>query len=165
MYNHRGVSLLETPWHVNVDEDFEEAFRSCEIVVELAVGAHVVVLCALAYDRRPRGSTGRALTRSIPGTPLQVGGRVEPIPDVATCERISNCLARVTFWRPSSSTLAHFRSPLWDAALVLTPTLAPAVDLFEYALCGPIHQWCMRVIWIMLNVHIWGRSANTDFEA
>ena len=135
MYNPKGVSLLETPWHVNTDDDFKQAFRACKIVVAVSVGAHAAVLLALAFDRRPHGSAGRALTRSIPGTPLQAGDRLEPtatLADAANFERINTFPARVTFWRPSSATLAHFRSPLWDAPSGLESHYCPCSRLGAY---------------------------------
>ena len=106
---------------------YEAACAQCErrVMVPNALVLAVVV-GALEYDKRSKGSKGRALTRDLPALGLLLGDRVEPspdLPDVGALERISTP-AWVLFWRPDDQTLANHRNPLLAATGVRIRSLA-----------------------------------------
>eukprot|EP00969_Alexandrium_andersonii_P135875 6011004-Alexandrium_andersonii.AAC.1 len=60
-YDPSGWSLLDAPVDVNSEEDYERAASHCELLLELTAEQHARVAGLLYYDRRQRGSRGRAL--------------------------------------------------------------------------------------------------------
>ena len=142
MYDPVGVSVRGSKWHTNTDGYFNIAFACCEIKVALTEAIHAEICARLFNDRRQSGSCGRALAADIASEPrLQAGDRLEASPalrDVGDFEKIDTFPITITFWRPSASTLVHFRASLWDESLGLTPAWAPALDVMHMLFLGPM---------------------------
>ena len=65
MHNPTGISVMGAPWHANTKGDFEAACATCEVRVVLNQDFHRLVGERLAYDRRPNGARGPALTKAV----------------------------------------------------------------------------------------------------
>ena len=103
--------------------------------------AHAAICAVLHEDRRQNGSAGRSLSCDLEMLGLQQGDRLEAsdsLRDVGDFEKLNAFPFTVVFWRPSCSTMAHFRSSFWDENLGLTPAWTPALDILHTFLLGPM---------------------------
>lgn len=161
--------MLNTPWHNNTDEDYEEAALACEVWVVMPAEGHARIKRLLRYDKRTTSasSNGRALTRDVPELGLRAGDRLEPcesLPDVGDFEHISVFPARVQFWRPSQASIVHHRCPLWQPEFGLTPARSIAIDLLHSYYLGPLQVWARESFWMLLECGIWKSAGHTDKE-
>ena len=95
-----GVSLEDSQWHSNTNEDIEAATTACAIEVVIDEVWHRRLVKALKYDDDIRGSRGLALQRDMEGLGLLVGDRLDPsknLPDVGKFKEISTFPASVFF--------------------------------------------------------------------
>ena len=163
----RGVTSVGGPWHLNTNADFEHAFRSCEVQVVVTRDLHRLLLQHLGYDRRKNGSHGRALLRDLAEAGLLQGDRLEPqhgLMDIGDFDRLSSFPITLTFWRPASSTLVLFRSPIWDASLGIEPASFCALDLLHTLYLGPMHAIAMESVHLVIESNVHGPHAPSDYE-
>ena len=79
MFDFGAASPLSLPWVSTTQADYLAACQRCEVLVTLRNALQRdQILGVLAYDKRPTGARGRALTAAIPAMGLLVGDRLEP---------------------------------------------------------------------------------------
>ena len=168
MYSSTGISRSIQPWRTNTEDDFEQACRRCERTVVLNPDLHRRILTVLFYDKRPSGSHGRALARDVPEAHLLAGDRLEPsaaLADPGDFELLNNFPVTITFWRPSETSLLHFRSPFWCSEIGLLPSTTPATVLPHTLYLGPMLSWCSYVCWSFLDANVFGQNAASEYES
>lgn len=169
LYDPVGVSLISTPWHNNLEQDYEEAAPACEVCAVMSAEAHATIKRLLRYDKRTNSASsfGRALTRGVAELGLRTGDRLEPcesLPDVVEFEHISVFPAKVLFWRPSKANTVHHRCPLWQPEFGLTPARSIAIDLLHSYYLGPLQVWARESCWMRLESGIWKAPGHTEKE-
>ena len=84
-----------------------------------------MIRAALQYDRRKKGSRGRALIVDLPRLGLRRGDRLEPGPDLVDVALFDSLepgpACNVTFWRRSLETMVRRRNPLFSEETGITP--------------------------------------------
>ena len=116
LYDIRGLTPVQFPYHLNDHRDWELACTRCEIKVVVTADVHKLLVPLLQYDKRPHGSRGLALRQSLPVVGLLAGDRLEPsesLPDVGLFTALSNFPITCTFWRPSNETMVQHRNPIF----------------------------------------------------
>ena len=168
MYDPVNASLGGSPaWHLNDDADFQRAMEECEIDVVLTRELRDKIAASLRFDKRQNGSHGRALRIDIPEANLKANDRLDPSPalqNVMVFEAISSFPTTVKFWRPSRSTLVHFRSPFWNDSLGITPCKCVALDLLHCFHLGSLHAWAKQTIWFLMEAGVWAPRATDAAE-
>ena len=117
------------------------------------------IVGALFYDRREKGSHGRALRWDITGTSLLAGDRLEPSQELTDVGRIDSLTSRdlpilLTFWRCSVQERVKHRNPLFDATIGITPRIMTADLLHAYNL-GCLMIFCRELVWQMFWDSVW----------
>ena len=159
--------LTDTVRPTPASKDFEMAMRACGHKVELTADLHAEIRKALHYDKRKNGSHGRALLKDIPAANLCAGDRLESsenLRDAGQFETLSAFPCEVVFWRPSDSTLALFRCPLWCPEIGIDPATSPAIDFLHSYYIGVLHVWAKHALWALLRAPIWGVGQPTEQE-
>jgi len=167
MYSITGLSLDSTPWHGNVDKDFEDACARCEIHVRVTAANHPQLCRRLKYDKRKDGAMGLALKSNFEELGLLENDRLEPSgrnPDVGAVFDATSFPFDVVFWRKSDNTLCTHRCPLWDASVGMLPTLIIALDMLHTFYLGVLLAFCKHLVWEVLRKPIWARAELTGDE-
>jgi hypothetical protein len=170
LYQVQGVSLVDSPWHVNDDADYDASCSRCEVKV---VVTHVMVRQIrhnLRFDKRRGGALGRALTVAFPALNLLVGDRLEPtpkLPDVAMFDSLCpepGDTSEVVFWRRSEESLCLHRFPLWDDVLGISATKTLCFDLLHTLYLGVMQGFCKLLLWKLLSAGVWGAFEGNQEE-
>ena len=162
-----GVSLEAGPWHVNTDDDYEEACAKCEFRVSVDRPGHEMLCRLLRYDKRKDGSHGRALIQDVPNYRLLAGDRLEPcngLRDVGEFDMLKEFPAQLVFWRVSEETLCQHRCPLWDVRLGLTPSLILGIDMMHTLHLGVMQEFAKEAVWVLLRANLWAPAPGLTEE-
>ena len=142
------------PFKAKVHREYEEACAACEIWIDVRTKReHQLLIGTLFFDRRPHGNQGRCLKQDlfICGTQLRAGDRLElcdSLFDIGKFEDIS-IPGRVLFWRPSNTTLATRRCPVFVPAAGVTIECC-VVDPMHTLHLGVYKDVCQSVLWALL---------------
>jgi hypothetical protein len=162
MYQATGVTMAQLEWIINEDDDYFDACDRCEIIIPILIPRDLKSIEQfLRYDKRDRGSCGRALTQDLVVNTVQLlaNDRLEPsdtLPDVGDLHLIQTFPANITFWRRSNQTLTNHRNPLFDRELGVTPRRSLTVDLLHAVFLGILNVWGRIAIWKLLMCGCYG---------
>jgi hypothetical protein len=148
MYRMAGMSAVAMPWKDTNDDDYHASCRACELFIEPSVADIAAMTPLLFYDRRSKGSRGRALRRNYPPLGLRAGDRLEPsfaMPDIAKFEQLPP-YTRITIWRKSEETRTRHRNPLIDIVLGISVRTF-VVDLLHAFHLGVMKTFAKELIW------------------
>lgn len=148
-------------FQMNDDDDYFAACDRCEIKVHITMQRNILDLeRILRYDRRDKGSRGRALTRdiNINGASLRIGDRLEPsyeLPDIGklTDLELPNV---IIFWRLANEDRTRHRNPIFDRSIGVTPRRSLSVGLLHALYLGVLHTWCKTSIWKLIESGAYG---------
>jgi hypothetical protein len=171
LYTVQGVSLVDSPWHDNLEQDYADSCTRCEIKVIVTHVSVRQIRLLLRYDKRRAGALGRALTRPFPELNLLLGDRIEPspsMPDVAGFDFLCpepGDTSEVLFWRRSEETICLHRFPLWDDVLGISPTRTLCFDLLHTMYLGVMQGFVKLILWRLLMTGVWGAFESNDEES
>ena len=140
-------------------QDYNEACHSAEVLFTVAeISVLRSIRSSLFYDRRERGSHGRALRFDVRGTCLVAGDRLEPspqFPDVARIDKLSgdDLPVDLVFWRRTQHRVKH-RNPVFNEAIGVTPLLLAADQLHCFNL-GALQRFARELMWMLVWSGIW----------
>ena len=168
MHVPHGNSPVGLRWACNREEDYGQACARCEIQVPLTHANRDAIIedGGLRYDKRADGSKGRALSRDLPALGLRANDRLEPsrwlvdVGQLADAEPVEG--ATLTFWRPSSETLARHRNPLFSAETGITPARCLTIDVLHCVHLGVMKVWCRIALWHLLSSSVYPSIGSAD---
>jgi hypothetical protein len=150
-----GLCPTYCPLTLTDDASYLAACASCEIMVTLGSVASIRALTSiLSYDKRKKGSHGRALTHDVvvDGVSLLKHDRLEPspaLPDVGQLDGATPPI-RVVFWRSSKQTRTTHRNPLFDLTLGIS-TACIAIDALHTLHLGVFKHFVQLVFWLLID--------------
>ena len=162
----RGISLVDFGEWTEADQNlYEQACRTCEVRVLIPSRAmHARIRALLVYDRRKKGSHGRALQVDIVDLGLLRGDRLEPttdLPDVAMFDDITDFPVQVLFWRVSAETRVRRRFPVFgDDTMVTLACLA--VDTLHTIHLGVVLVFVSYALWHLISENVYGFQGSTE---
>ena len=159
LYTIGRLSLVESPYERKTAEQYNDACSNCERLVWVdCAETHAAILQLLRYDKRRKGSRGRALQGNLPNLGLMAGDRLEPsdvLPDIGAFEGLVGRLpVQVTFWRPVNNTLALHRNQVFGANTGISIQNI-AIDVLHTLHLGVFKQYCMDAIWSLIEANAW----------
>ena len=158
-----GLSPISAPWGLRTWGEYTLAADRCEFRV-LVTDEHFPHLRArMKFDRRSRGSHGRALIADYNPLGLLKNDRLEPSIDMP-CLVDFDVLPRpfwVTFWRQSSETLVRHRNPLFSETTGITPSDALVPDWLHALSLGEFQFWINRCWHAHLDANVFQSQAPT----
>ncbi len=165
LYEYEGLSLFETPFRNNEDDDYFTACTRCEQRVVIDRAMHGVLIHRLENDRRPYGNHGRCLSAAVESLGLLLGDRLEPspwLPDVGDFESIDIFPFPLCFWRSSNEYITRHRNPIFDRELGITPSKSLTVDVLHCINLGVLLVWCRHVVWMLIVSHVWTAAGTLE---
>ena len=115
------------------------------------------IVAALRFDKRRKGSAGRALIVNLPTFGLMRGDRLEPsadLVDVCVLDERADFLFEVVFWRPQNLTRVKHRCPLLAEGTGLTLD-ALAIDILHTLHSGIVQHFVAVAAWELLRASVW----------
>ena len=165
MHRIDSLSLIDSPWRANEDDDYFASCAACELVVSVTREQQAELLRLLHYDRRQAGSRGRALTAAMPALGLLAGDRLEPseeLFDVGRLEEVREWPKRLTFWRSSRESMTRHRNPLFDKDLGITPWRSLTMDTLHTVYLGVMQAWCKTAIWFLIDQKVFSDAGTVE---
>jgi hypothetical protein len=159
-FDFAGANFLgDSTWGEVGADTYDAACRACEVSVRIdSKDQHRQLRALLFFDRRKKGSCGRALKRGYPLLGLEAGDRLEPspeLPDVAGFDALDTFPVTVLFWRPASQTRVRRRNPLFSPGTYIT------LDCFGIDVLHTLH---LGVIMSFISHTLWACVEHNVFE-
>ena len=152
MYDHQGLSPVSFPFELRTEADYRAAVAGCEVRRVFTKRETLLIKGSLHFDRRDKGSHGRALKVDMCG--LSKGDRLEPcdsFPDVAA--DIPDGVP-VQFWRQSKERGVKHRNPIFDPETCINPYKVLAIDSLHTLSLGVFQVFLAHLIAAL----VWGSN-------
>ena len=161
MFDFGAASPLSLPWVSTTQADYLAACQRCEVLVTLRNALQRdQILAVLAYDKRPTGARGRALTEAIPAMGLLVGDRLEPsagLRDIGGLELLATFPADIVFWRRGRESVALHRNPLFSGTLGIDVI---SVDSLHTLHLGVMQTYLCNLCWALFHANAWHHAGS-----
>ena len=147
------------PWRRVTQADYDAACSHCEILITVNDTETLsAIRAALRFDKRNKGSHGRALRRDVycVHTQLLAGDRLKPsrhLDDIFRfgIDRVFPLVA--TFWRVARESIATHRNPLFGIPGFTVDRLLP--DLLHVVYLGVAQNWVVASMWALFRADVW----------
>ena len=121
----------------------------------------------MTYDKRKKGSRGRALTIAIPEANLKEGDRLEPsstLRDVGKFEDLVPPWVVVIFWRVALETRCKHRCPLFSLDTECSLFIVLCIDKLHTICVGICQDFAAAAVWAMICADIYNFGNGRAFE-
>ena len=147
-------------WELFTHADYLRECAQSEIkVVVSSMSQLCLIRNSLFYDKRDKGSHGRALRIDLPDFSLAARDRLEPSPELRDVGQLDNVLESglpitLTFWRVVGSGRLKHRNPFFDATIGVHLQIL-CVDELHAINLGSLTKFCQELIWHMFLSSVW----------
>ena len=162
LYSGRRLSLNSLPWRSNIEGEYDEACRRCELHVCISCAHHFDLSELLFYDKRKKGNHGLCLVDDYPPLLLRRGDRLEPcptLPNVADFKHLTSFPVSLVFWRKSWETVARHNNPVFanQAAHGVSLNRCLSVDALHGLYLGELNAFNAHLLWFLILSGRYGR--------
>ena len=154
LYDLQNLSPVTFPHRLHRFADYEAKYQACEIWATLSPRYAIRVRGALHFDKRKKGSSGRALSMDVCG--LMKGDRLEPDPlfrDIGQDPPANN---PVLFWRTKNELGVKHRNPLFHSSTGIDPSRCIALDTLHSLSLGVFQDFLGFLLRAMIHdFNVW----------